>query len=578
MGMDHYCIIRQLGGTSGAFLAVDKQNEAKRVVIKRLADGIQGMQEVNASMRARHPNIIPYLESFVHDGGLYVVLQYAEGGDLESHLKRLSREKRTLPHVTLLRGFQQLIAALQCCHDLHIMHRDIKPSNVFVNTDASELFLGDFGSSKAMSGDAPLATTFVGSPIWLSPELLLGMPYGYASDLWSLGCVFYEMATQRRPFSSNSFAGLVRQITSGDIAPLPANVPEDIRAIIMSMLQTDPRKRCGLGKVMAMTEEAIRVRSATITQSTGGHCPSEGASVVQQRQQQPGQKCHEQPTRKVRRVSNAVGKVQGKDVEFRRPQDRRLQSPPQSGPGMEPQRAQRQRRQRPRQAQQAPIGHAARSSDSSGEGQLSEWIHARNNDVRFIESYLQKFRPADDMLMATEVVEGQEGFQGTRRCHAAPIKLSTVTAKGSTPPKGLVEGVKVVAVRSEGYDEQRLRGADHNGPAARCRRAAGHTQASSKRSSLAREPSPPPGFMRMKSCGSVCGSSSPLGPSPQREEERQQQRARREQERARMLKMIRERKAKAQRQRKARGKSEQGDDVSVEIVLPDHVRYFVPAA
>ncbi|CBH13178.1 serine/threonine-protein kinase, putative [Trypanosoma brucei gambiense DAL972] len=592
MGMDHYTIIRQLGGTSGAYLAVDKQNETKRVVIKRLADGTQGMQEVNVSMRARHPNIIPYLESFVHDGGLYVVLQYAEGGDLESHLERLARRKKALPHLALLRGFQQLISALKCCHGLSIMHRDVKPGNVFVNADASELYLGDFGSSKAMSGSASLTTTFVGSPIWLSPELLLGMPYSYPSDVWSLGCVFYEMACLRRPFSSDSFASLVRQITAGDIAPLPAAVPEDIRAIIMGMLQTDPNKRYGLEKVMEMTERAIQVRQTTaaVTPDEKASSPRRRKVVLKKQQKQQQQQRALGP----KRALHASVMVHKKPQHLHPQRQPELEAQQEGTPQKLPQK---QRKQQPRQAKRGPIGHAAGSSDSSGESQLSQWIHARNNDVKFIESYLQKFRPADDILIAEGPVESQgESQDGLQPC-AVASKVDTSVRKGATPQKGLRAGRKVaVAPREEKQQNRQNTRSDVEAvsPAdlsvvsvgiakgKRPKQAACAARPSRKHSPFAREPSlvnhlAAQGFIRIKSTGSACRQLSPLRHSPQREEERQAQRAKREQERAKMLEMIREQKAKAMRQKKARGKSEGGADVSVEIVLPDHVRYFAPA-
>lgn len=263
MGMDHYTIIKQLSGTSGSFLAVDKQDESKKVVIKRLMDGSQGVHELNVSLRVRHSNIITFLESFVHEGALYVVLSYAEGGDLEGYLHQMVMRKKTLPHALLLSWFKQLLTALQCCHEQNILHRDLKPANVFLNADKTELYLGDFGSAKSLLRSISFTTTFVGSPIWISPEVMTGKPYSYPADIWSLGCVFYEMAALRRPFSSTSFANLVQQITSGDIAPLPAALPEDIRAIIMSMLQVEPSKRCSLTEALKMTERAACARART---------------------------------------------------------------------------------------------------------------------------------------------------------------------------------------------------------------------------------------------------------------------------------------------------------------------------
>ncbi|TPP40870.1 Protein kinase domain family protein [Leishmania donovani] len=242
MGMEHYTKVKDLGGTNGAFLARDRQQPDRLVVIKRLADGTQGIEELNASLRLRHPHIVRFLESFVYNGSLFVVMSYESGGDLDGLFHYLTQSHRTPTTHTLLLWFVQLLEALAYCHDSHVIHRDIKPSNILVSEDTKVLYLGDFGSAKTLS-TSNVTSTFVGSPMWISPEVLLGTSYGYAADVWSMGCVFYEMATLRKPFSAPSFAHLVQQITWGHITPLPAHVAQEVRSIIHSMLVLDPAQR-----------------------------------------------------------------------------------------------------------------------------------------------------------------------------------------------------------------------------------------------------------------------------------------------------------------------------------------------
>ncbi|GET86011.1 protein kinase, putative [Leishmania tarentolae] len=256
MGMEHYTKVRDLGGTNGAFLARDRQQPDRLVVIKRLADGTQGIEELNASLRLRHPHIVRFLESFVYNCGLFVVMSYEPGGDLDRLFHYLMQSHRTPTTHTLLLWFVQLLEALVYCHDNHVIHRDIKPSNILVSEDTKVLYLGDFGSAKTLN-TSNVTSTFVGSPMWISPEVLLGTTYSYAADVWSMGCVFYEMATLRKPFSAPSFAHLVQQITWGHITPLPSHVAEEVKSIIHSMLVLDPAQRVTAKAVLEVARDAL---------------------------------------------------------------------------------------------------------------------------------------------------------------------------------------------------------------------------------------------------------------------------------------------------------------------------------
>ncbi|KAG5510879.1 hypothetical protein JKF63_06380 [Porcisia hertigi] len=256
MGMEHYTKVKDLGGTNGAFLARDRQQPNRLVVIKRLEEGTQGIEELNAALRLRHRHIIRFLESFVHESSLFVVMSYEAGGDLDELFRYLAQRRKAPTTHTLLLWFMQLLDALVYCHDNHVIHRDIKPSNILVSEDTKMLYLGDFGSAKTLS-TSDVTSTFVGSPMWVSPEVLLGTSYSYAADVWSMGCVFYEMATLRKPFSAPSFAHLVQEITWGHIIPLPSHVAEVVQSIIYSMLVLDPAQRVTAKAALSVVRNAF---------------------------------------------------------------------------------------------------------------------------------------------------------------------------------------------------------------------------------------------------------------------------------------------------------------------------------
>jgi serine/threonine protein kinase len=277
--MDNFNIIKRLGeGSQGvAQLCIDKRTN-KHVVVKRMPSGMRSSEEINVALRVKHPNVIPLIEVFSQDDFVFLVTAYAEGGDLEKYFERMVAEKRPIP-VTLVNAWiRQLCRALHHCHQGRVIHRDIKPSNIFINKDASQVYLGDFGVSKLFQGSMDVATTFVGSPIWLAPEVLSGTPYGVMSDVWSLGCVFYEMMTLKQPFRAPHFAALVMRICSGQYDPLPKDTPSHLSAVIEGVLNIDANERWLLTDILNSSEHFSTAANTANPGSVGNqHQSNSGA-------------------------------------------------------------------------------------------------------------------------------------------------------------------------------------------------------------------------------------------------------------------------------------------------------------
>ena len=141
-------------------------------------------------------------------------------GDLEQRLAQLKeREGGAVTQPQVLDWFVQMALALQYLHSRRILHRDLKTANVFL-TRRDIVKLGDFGVSRVLSATAELARTFVGTPYYLSPELLNNQPYGQPSDVWALGCIFYEVATLEHPYEAKTFPSLAFKIINEDVRPL----------------------------------------------------------------------------------------------------------------------------------------------------------------------------------------------------------------------------------------------------------------------------------------------------------------------------------------------------------------------
>ena len=147
-----------------------------------------------------HPNIVRFREVYkTKKGKLCIVMDYADGGDLQSKVKeRFNQKDRNgrMNYMTeddLLNWFTQICLAMKHCHDKKILHRDLKSQNIFI-TKKGIVKLGDFGIARVLSNTRSKAKTVVGTPYYLSPEIIKSEAYSFKSDIWSLGVLLYEMA------------------------------------------------------------------------------------------------------------------------------------------------------------------------------------------------------------------------------------------------------------------------------------------------------------------------------------------------------------------------------------------------
>ncbi|KAG2445744.1 hypothetical protein HXX76_000350 [Chlamydomonas incerta] len=221
----------------------------KRVEIFDMMDPVSRqacVKEVKILQNVEHPNIVKCFRSFLSeaDNELVIVLEWAEAGDLGQLIKQRAEAGQPFSEEQVWTQFQQVCNALRHMHERRMMHRDLKPSNIFV-TASGDLKLGDLGLSRYFSSRTLQANTTVGTPYYMSPEVVRGQPYDFSSDIWSLGCLLYELIALRNPFykENQSLYVLGKNIQNCAYEPLPPSVPDELRTLVTSMLQPQPSSR-----------------------------------------------------------------------------------------------------------------------------------------------------------------------------------------------------------------------------------------------------------------------------------------------------------------------------------------------
>lgn len=255
---DRYVIQKQLGEGSFAtvHLAHLKAKPSCKVALKTVRIGDfeddkwkrLALSEVDIINKVSHPNILECFASFIDENGarLVMVLEYADKGDLEHFLHDCYFEKhKRLPEQQIWRFFVQIANAIAFMHTKRLLHRDLKPANVMLKSDGN-LKVCDFGLSRLMSLKTNVVRTNVGTPYYMSPERTLGEGYTFASDVWSLGCILYEMATGGSPFigeRSNEFA-LAMRVKTGEYPPIPDdNITTELDLLVRLCLRLDMGQR-----------------------------------------------------------------------------------------------------------------------------------------------------------------------------------------------------------------------------------------------------------------------------------------------------------------------------------------------
>ncbi|XP_032170078.1 serine/threonine-protein kinase Nek3 isoform X3 [Mustela erminea] len=216
--MDGYVVLRVIGeGSFGRALLVQQESSNQLFAMKeiRLPKSLSGTQnsrkEAVLLAKMKHPNIVAFQESFEAEGHLYIVMEYCDGGDLMQKIKH--QKGKLFPEDMILNWFTQMCLGVNHIHKKRVLHRDIKSKNIFL-TQNGKVKLGDFGSARLLS-----------------------------NDIWSLGCILYELCTLKHPFQANSWKSLILKICQGSLSPLPSQYSCELQLLIKQMFKRNPSHR-----------------------------------------------------------------------------------------------------------------------------------------------------------------------------------------------------------------------------------------------------------------------------------------------------------------------------------------------
>ena len=250
MSLEDFEYGRVLGkGVFGSVLIVKRKEDKEIYAMKRVKIGgltkkelENSFNEVRLLASLNHKNVIGYREAFYDQKSktLNIVMEYADDGDLSTKIKQAIKKQAFFEESKIWSTLIQILEGLKYLHKSDIIHRDLKSANIFL-TKKGGVKIGDLNVSKIIGKS--MAITQTGTPYYASPEIWNDHPYDYKCDIWSAGCIIYEMASLKMPFRGTSMQMLYNNVMKGDFDPIPSRYSKDLMEIIKLILIKNPKQR-----------------------------------------------------------------------------------------------------------------------------------------------------------------------------------------------------------------------------------------------------------------------------------------------------------------------------------------------
>lgn len=225
-----------------------------------------------------HPNIITIYDIGIADNTLYISMEYIQGGDLKQRLELGFLPDEALDYL------HKIANALSAAHKRGIIHRDVKPANILFKDDIP--LLTDFGIAKQVDIEMDLTSTgiFLGSPNYVSPEQADGIKLDGRADIYSLGCIFYEMLTGNKPYISSSVIDIVIQHKQAPIPTLPMEYQE-FQPLLNRMLAKKREERFADAEALVADIERLQHSRNTMLQEAGFDITNSGPQAISELRQ-----------------------------------------------------------------------------------------------------------------------------------------------------------------------------------------------------------------------------------------------------------------------------------------------------
>eukprot|EP01097_Dermamoeba_algensis_P001131 TRINITY_DN1424_c0_g1_i3.p1 TRINITY_DN1424_c0_g1~~TRINITY_DN1424_c0_g1_i3.p1 ORF type:complete len:343 (-),score=86.30 TRINITY_DN1424_c0_g1_i3:176-1204(-) len=242
-----YSNMKKVGeGAAGEVFLASESRKNRNVAIKKMTLGSQNMKlvlvEIGIMKDSHHPNIVDYIDSYIVDDQLWVVMEYMGGGCLTDILEQFEDVRLNETQIALC--CKEVLSGLAYIHSLHRIHRDIKSDNILLS-DGGDVKLADFGYAAQLTQQKQKRNTIVGTPYWMAPELIRGQAYDTKVDIWSLGIMGMEMAEGEPPYMEFPPLRALFLISTKGIPPLKEENKwsSEFREFLAKCLEKDPEKR-----------------------------------------------------------------------------------------------------------------------------------------------------------------------------------------------------------------------------------------------------------------------------------------------------------------------------------------------